>query len=295
MENYSHEDFLPVWQKKVETGQLLKIGIITDTHVHPNRIDSENKSEDAKRALFDEDLTPFQKFNSRMKESNPDRIIHMGDVLEGTNDEAYVGIMGLDLVKEQLMKSEVPIEWLAGNHDLRSVTKEQFMQTLGMDNLNYVVDDGDYRLVFLDASYYPDGRDLYPGGRSIPGYLPSETLLWLKEKLKTDKRVFVFMHQAPFDRRISDLGGKEKSSIENATELRKLLKIYNADAIFNGHIETRFYEEKGGVKYYSLPGTLKSEYYPESYHFLKIDSAEPEVTTFYTDKETGEEKAIDFK
>ncbi|MDD3498516.1 MAG: metallophosphoesterase [Candidatus Moranbacteria bacterium] len=298
--DYEHRGFFPLpilkpeWERKIITGQVLKIGLITDTHIHPNRIDRNNKADDAPRILNEKDVDVFNKFNRQMEKFEPEILIHLGDIIEGTNDEDFVGIMGLELAMEEMKKIGLPVYALIGNHELRSVTKDQFKEVMQADDLNYIVDKGDYRLIFLDANYDAEGNDIIPGKHYLQGHLPENILIWLEESLKTDKRVFVFMHQAAFDRDMPGEEGRMKLSIDNAEVLRGVLEKYNAEAIFSGHIEVKFYEEKDGVRYYSLPGTKKSKLYLQSYYEITIDGAEPDVAMFYTEKESGEEKIIDF-
>jgi 3',5'-cyclic AMP phosphodiesterase CpdA len=306
--DYEHKGFFPlpilrpIWERKVETSQILKIGIITDTHVHPNRINRSNTADDAPRVLRAKNLIPLQKFNAQMEKFNPDTIVHLGDIIDGTHELDVVGTMGVKLVAEELKKSDVPVYWLAGNHDLRSITKEQFRQALQIDDINQVVDVDDYRLIFLDASYYDEGGDITPEENYVPGYLPPRNLIWLEEKLQTEKRVFIFMHQSPFSLDMWREKIITSRPIKNAPELNKLVEKYNVEAIFNGHIETKFYGEKNGVEYYSLVGTKKNDLYPQSYYELTINSANPQVKMYYTEVgnsevegENDEEKSINFK
>ena len=299
--DYVHKGFFPlttlkpIWERKMETSQVLKLGIITDTHVRSSRAIRKSKEKNAARVLKESDEKILKKFNSQMKDFQPDGIIHLGDIIEGTNEGTHVGMYGLKLVAEQLGQNNIPIYWAIGNHDLRSVTKDEFKQTLQLERLDQIVDKDDYRLIFLDANYRENEEDVIPGKGHTFGYLHPKTLVWLEENLKTDKRVFVFMHQAAFDRILLGDNGSPKQSIDNALVLRNILENYNVEAIFNGHIEVKLYEEEKGVKYYSLTGTEKSDLYPNSYYELTIDGANPKIRMFYTEKESGEDRVIDFK
>jgi len=144
---------LPIWEKKIQTEQDIKIGIITDTHVHAKRINRQNASDEAPRYLSEKNVKPIRNFVKQMTKFQPEFIVNLGDVIEGTNDKDFVGIAGLKLVKKELEKVGVPVKWVLGNHDLRSVTREQFKEALGIESLNQVFDIGDYRFVILDANY----------------------------------------------------------------------------------------------------------------------------------------------
>lgn len=301
-------DAIPIWHKKIHTEEDLKIGIITDTHVHAKRVNRDDKRDDAPRYLSTKDVTPINNFVTDMQEFEPKFIIHLGDVIEGTGDEDYVGLAGISLVKKELEKVGVPVHWVLGNHDLRSVTKNQFKDVLKLDSLQQVFDIGDYRFIILDANFNPQGGFPGPDGnnRFIPGFVPPEEIEWLKDQLATDKRVFIFMHQGIYlnklkgDRKTSDSYGnpskqfKMKQPVANSNILRDILKEYRVDGFFNGHMEARYYEKDGSTNYYSLTGTKKSETFPDSYYELTITDGVPDVTMYYALPGTTELKKINF-
>lgn len=289
-------DAIPVWRKKIQTEQDIKIGIITDTHVHPKRIDRSDERDEAPRYLSDKYMQPLNKFVAQMDEFQPEFVVHLGDVIEGTNDEDFVGIQGLQLVEKELERIGVPIHWVIGNHDLRSVTREQFRDTLALDALDYTFDVGDYRFVVLDANYNFENLPRTPeGNRYIPGKLPPQTLEWFRRQLETDKRVFVFIHQGTFLDGSQGDEGPTKRSIVNAGELQEILKEYRVDGIFNGHTEARRYEKDQFTEYFSLTGTKKSKTYPQSYYELRIIDGQPDVTMFYSTSDGSEIKRADFE
>jgi alkaline phosphatase len=294
---------IPKWHRKIKTNEDLKIGIITDTHIHPKRIDRDNKNQNAPRRLTEKDMIPIRNFVADMKIFKPDFIVHLGDVIEGTNDQDYVGIMGINLVKNELEKIGVPIYWAIGNHELRSLTKEQFVETLGLSSLTQSFDIGDYRFVILDANYNVKNLPRTPplDNIYIPGHIPPGELKWLKERLMTEKQVFVFMHHGAFlDGSVGDYDEKKrqnkiKKSINNAKELQEIFKEYRVAGFFNGHMEARRYEKSQWTAYYSLTGTKKSKKYPDSYYELTITDGVPDLTMFYAPENTSEIRKIDFE
>ncbi len=290
---------IPIWHKKIQIKQTIKIGIINDTHVHASRINKKSRQIKSSRQLAPRYLTkkyttPINNFVIQMNKFQPEFIIHLGDVIEGTNEADYTGLAGIKLVQEILNQTSVPIYWAVGNHDLRSVTKEQFKKILAIDSLNQVFDKGDYRFIILDANYHADNTPKTPTNTDyIPGKLPPETLKWLKEKLATNKRVFVFMHHAVFRKTIPvNINAGAKQPIENSNVLRNLFNEYRVDGFFNGHIEKKFYEKELSTNFYSLTGTAKSIQYPQSYYQLTIKNGTPNLTMFY--KKNGKICQTDF-
>ncbi len=314
---------IPTWHKKIKTEQIIKIGIITDTHVHPNRINRYNKSIDAPRYIGAKDNAPIIQFAKQMStQFYPDFVVHTGDIIEGTKETVEVGMQGLQLVQKELNKINVPVYWTVGNHDLRSVTKDQFRDALGVNALDQVFDEGDYRFIILDANYDEVDVPFVPKGHEIiPGKLSEKTLTWLKEQLATEKRVFIFIHQGTFlhdlagdaetpeEEIAEDASGKEyeeertidnveyymKKSIINAQELNDILKEYRVDGIFNGHMEARAYEVVDRTAHYSLTGTEKSETYPESYYELTINEGVPNMTMYYSSPIDYKQHKVDFE
>jgi len=113
----------PIWECKIEADQILKVGIITDTYVHPNRIDKKDKTDGALRTLFDKNLIPLKKIKTQMDVFQLEMLIYLSDIIKETNDKNFVGIMGLKLVREKLEKSGVPIYRIFGNHEYKNTSQ----------------------------------------------------------------------------------------------------------------------------------------------------------------------------
>ena len=74
------------------------------------------------------------------------------------------------------------------------------------------------------------------------------------------------------------------------------MKKYHVKGVFNGHIESRYFERIGDADVFSLTGSKKSKKYPDSYYELTIIDGIPNVKMFYTTQDTGDEIIeIDFK
>lgn len=299
-EKYRKLDYFPLpeadlpWENKLNGGREIKIGLMNDNHIRPTRM---NKSiENSPRIMKSEYSEVFKRFNKKMKLFNPEFIVHLGDGIEGTGDPDYVGISGLELIEKELLANKKPIYWVLGNHELRSVNKEQFKQVVGLENLDYKVDLNNYRFIFLDGNYNPENVEKdFEGYGYIPGFLHPKTLIWLEEQLRTNKRVFVFMHQSILSQEYLNNDQIAKTQIFNFREVMDLLEKYNAEAFFNGHIESRYYKEVEGVKYYSFPGTQKSLDYKKSFYSVLIRDNEVDVIMDYEDPINKNLKVMDFE
>lgn len=286
----------PLWEDKINIEQELKIGIMTDNHIRSTRISRLVDAENSPRIIKPEDLMVFSNFNKEMKIFNPDFIVHLGDGIEGTDDPDYVGLSGLNLIKKELEKNKKPVYWVLGNHELRSVSKDQFKNVFNLDSLDYVADWGEYRFIFLDGNYNPENIDNDFGGYEYtPGFIHPEKLIWLEDQLRTNKRVYVFLHQSILNQQYLSENQLAKSPIFNAREVMDLFEKYNVEAFFNGHIESSYYEEVEGVEYYSLPGPKKSPNYQKSYYEMIIENDKVDMKMFYQDSLTGKFIKTDFE
>ncbi len=306
---------IPIWHKKITTDQIVKIGIITDTHVHPTRINRGDKRNDAPRYLEWSYAKPLRDFVTHMQAFQPAHIIHVGDVIEGTNEKNAVGVQGLELIKKELDKTGVPVHWTLGNHDLRAVTKDQFRQALGQNDLSQSFDVGDYRFIVWDvnqdvtleellqdergeteeeeAKEVAEGKD---GDQNIDGgHVLQADIAWLMEQLATDKRVFVFCHYPLFTQSIMSADGYPKKSVPNAKEIQAIFDEYRVDGVFAGHVEARMYFQDQLTHYYVMTGTKKSETYPESYYELTIDKGWPDMTMYYTSPIDYKQHKVNFE
>lgn len=274
---------IPVWEKKVSLdGESIKIGLITDTHLDSKRININNSSEG--RYIPDKYIKVFENFKKTMDIFEPEFIIHLGDVIEGTHVPVNVGMEELKLVKQEIDKVGKPVYWAIGNHDLRSVARRRFQQALEIDYINKVIDNGPYRFIIFDANYHKKGgAPQNPiAGDYVPGFVSKENMAWLEEKLKTDKHVYIFMHHSlvPFKY-------TSKNPVANKSEVRSLLSKYNVEAAFYGHIERRYFGIHDGVKYYSFPGIKKSPRYPGAYYTMTLEEGKPIIDMFYIDPLTS--------
>ena len=286
---------LSVWEKKIKSTQQLKMGIITDTQVHPSRKNKSVKGPDAERYLKPRYGDAIDAFVTEMRIFKPDVIVVPGDIIEGTGDDDFVSADGLRLVKEKIEVLGVPIIWAVGNHEVRSVTKAQYQEALGIDYLNSSFEFGDYKIIVVDGNFYPDDTDVVPGGeRYIRGHVAQSGIDFLTDELQTDKQTIVFIHQPPLVG--EDINDRSSGGLlDNGNIIQALLDKYNALATLGGHIEYKRHLEKNDVDYYSLPGTIKSEAFPGAYYTAVFENDKSNVIMYYIDPNTGKYINVDFE
>ncbi len=220
----------------------------------------------------------------------PHFMISPGDIIEGTNRITPTGIAELRAIKHLFdSRSNIPMYWAPGNHELRSVTMEQFLAAMNMKSRRYVFDIGDYRVIVTGANYDELGRIPVPKHNFVRGNFAARELLWLEQKLrraqKDGKIVLVFSHQPP----LSALSGRSRSGLPIAAEeVERLFARYNVAAVFSGHIEKNFYKELNGVKYFGTTGIKKNPRYLGTFAQIRLKGRDVDVEIFYIDPQTGE-------
>ncbi len=249
----------------------LTIGFITDLHVFNGA--SANK-------LADPFANRIYHFVKKMNnEIVPDFILINGDVIEGTKIPANTSLRQLQLVKNIFNFSKIQKHWVLGNHDLRSVTKQQWQNALGINYLRKSFELRNYKIIILDSNFTEKDKNVSPGNGYTRGHVSREEIKWLEKELKnTDKKTIIFIHHPP----LSNVDFKsDLKLLDNATELRELFAKYDVLAVFSGHIEDLYSEKSDGVQYFSIPGIYKNPKYPGAYSTINVKGNGVDVSLSY--------------
>ncbi len=269
---------IPLWERKVSlAGEQLKVGLITDTHLDSKlRLDANGIRTD-ERYMPDVYLDQLRQFVTAMQEFQPSFIAHLGDVIEGSGVDKDIGVIELGMVRDEIAQAGIPIHWVIGNHDLRSVARRHFREELAQSDINQVIDQGPYRFIIFDTNYRKDGTSINPlSGDHVPGYVPKETVSWLEQVLNTDKHVYIFAHHSFVPEPMT-----LKKPVVNHVQMRELFTKYRVQAVFGGHIEKRFYADLDGVEYFVFPGTKKAELFPGAYYAMILHEGKPAIQMYY--------------
>ena len=182
-----------------------------------------------------------------------DLVMNLGDFIheegEGRDVEMYKEA-------QQLLNTKTPVRHVAGNHDLRGISREEWASLVGEEKSYYSFDLGGCHHVVLD------GNITEPRG---PYYVPEEQLVWLENDLATTGlKVIVYCHH-PLDNQDMDTNyyfkeRPERASINNKHFVRRVFKkAGNVTAVFSGH--THFYhaQEMDGIWYYTIPSFMEND------------------------------------
>lgn len=262
---------LPAYVPITRNSDELTIGFITDLHVFNGA--SANK-------LADQFSNRIYYFVKKMNnEIVPDFMLINGDVVEGTKIPANTSIKQLQLVKNIFNFSKIQKYWVPGNHDLRSVTKQQWKSALGINYLRKSFELRNYKIIILDSNFNEKDNNVSPGNGYTRGHVSREEIKWLEKELKnTDKKTIIFIHHSP----LSNVDFKsDLKLLDNATELRELFAKYDVLAVFSGHIEDLYSEKADGVQYFSIPGIYKNPKYPGAFSVINIKESGVDVSLSY--------------
>ena len=182
-----------------------------------------------------------------------DLVINLGDFIHDENPDKDIETYKEAMV---LLSPKVPTKHVAGNHDLRNLSKETFASLIGEEKSYYSFDLGDIHHIVLD------GNMTEPRG---PYYISEEQLLWLKEDLeKTQFKTIVYCHH-PLDNQSMEENyyfkeRPERASVNNKFFVRNILR--NSEkvlAVFSGH--THFYckQEIDGIPYFTIPSFTEND------------------------------------
>lgn len=251
---------LPAPSKIRDNPDELRIGFITDLHVRSN-LDKAGK-----RIIKPALASKLNYFIERMNNVFvPNFVLANGDIIEGTNISSEKGMRELSAVKDLFNRSTLKKYWVIGNHDLRSVTKGQFMQSLDIDYTSKAFEVGNYKIIILDSNFRPNDSDVVPGKAFTRGHVSKKQIKFLEKELKnTKKRTVVFVHHPMIQ------GTNGKPFPDNAQELQEIFSENKVFAVFAGHIEDLYLQEIEGVKYFISPGILKHEKYQGAFSEIII-------------------------
>ncbi len=181
----------------------------------------------------------------------PDFVVELGDLIDTAGSlEAELGYL------KRINKDFAPIHksrhYVLGNHCVETLTKEEFLGTVGQAKSYDSFDTGGIHFVVLDACFRSDGK---PYGRKNSKWtdanVPAAELDWLKEDLKASSgNVVVFVHQR--------VDVANNYGVKNAAAIRKVLEESGRVlAVFQGHSHKNDYREISGIHYCTLVGMIE--------------------------------------
>ena len=228
----------------------VRFGIVADSHY----ADVNNSG----TRYYRQSLDKMNECIELMNRENVDFVIELGDLKDQDTpgvEEKTIGY--LQTIEKVFQKFNGAIYHVLGNHDMDSLSKEQFLANVKNTNISssrkyYSYDIKGLHFIVLDSNYLKDGRD-YDHGNFVwtNTNIPGEELAWLTKDLAEAKgQVLVFNHQL--------LDGAGDPYVKNSGDVRKILEDSGKVlAVFQGHKHEGGYNLINRIHYYTLKAMVE--------------------------------------
>ena len=237
----------------VDASPKLRFGLVTDSH-YAERPKGGTR-------YYQESLEKMKECVEVMNTEKVNFMIHLGDFKDENPDDKSQTLDFLKTIESAYSQFEGNRYHAIGNHDVDSITKQQFLQNIENTNIDksasyYSFDNNGYHFVVLDANYDEKGNDhFYESGNAnwqITN-IPKKERRWLKRDLrKTDKPTIVFIHHLLFDS-----GEKHRYHVQEVEKIRAILeKSGKVQAVFQGHIHKEIVQNVNNIHYYTQYGMV---------------------------------------
>lgn len=196
----------------------LRIIQISDTHLTP----------EGSVAANNQRIDPYLKLEKILADvyhmpEKPDFIVLSGDLIHEGQAQDYSRLKEfIDHASEQLGIKVYPI---LGNHDRTRAFFKGYLNSESKDQYYYDVSTDEYNIYFLDTTF----------NNIEQGLVGEKQLSWLESKLiaEPNKKSIIFMHH-PLDG--APVRHMRYSILQDGEELLNIIKNYNVQGVFSGHI-----------------------------------------------------------
>jgi len=227
-----------------------RFGIVTDCHY----ADADTRN----GRYYRQSLEKLAECVELMNAEKVDFLVELGDFKdENAKPVQEKTITHLRTIEQVFQKFTGPTYHVLGNHDMDSISKEDFLanvENTGIDlgSKYYSFDLQGLHLIVLDANYKPDFADYDRGNFSwIDAHIPPTELDWLERDLAAARRpVIAFVHQL--------LDGKGGHYVKNADDVRAIFESSGKVlGVFQGHRHSGSYSRTEGIHYYTLKAVVE--------------------------------------
>ena len=252
-------------QKRVELpigrfrlNQPCRFALATDSH-YALKEDLENK-------CYSDALLKMEEFVKEVSPLDCDFAIHLGDFKDEDpvpSEESTLGY--LKKMEAEFSKFKGPRFHCLGNHDLDSITKQQFLghvENSGVDDTSghFFFDRNAIRFLVLDANHNETGKDHFfkEGGDWEKPHIPAQQMKWLGDSL--DDSPFpcvVFIHHPLY----AYVKNDRSYHVVNHMEVRSVLESSGkVVAVLNGHMHEEMFHELNGIHYLAMNSMLEGTF-----------------------------------
>ncbi len=261
-----------------------RFGIVTDCHYAD--------AEAAGTRFYRQSPDKLAECVELMNAEKVDFLIELGDFKDQNSPPVEQKTLSyLEVVEKVFQRFEGPTYHVLGNHDLDSISKEQFLTRVENTNIDsnrsyYSFDVNRLHCVVLDANHSTDGADYDHGNFDwTDANIPTAELVWLVQDLAAaNAPVIVFTHQL--------LDGTGSVYVKNADQVRQILEASGkVAAVFQGHHHSGSYSNTAGIHYYTLKALVEGTG-PENSSYA-IAEARPDGSITVTGYRRAESKQLE--
>ncbi|MCS6835524.1 MAG: metallophosphoesterase [Anaerolineae bacterium] len=218
---------------------------ISDSHLHPDRSFTKRYSSVSPLVGAEAIVRAIQALPLR-----PAFVLHTGDVVNDLSPDEY------DLVRQVFDPLDLPVYYLAGNHDDATVLQSVAMGTDALRRyLYYDFEVQGVQIVCLDsnARESDDGQPIQPP----TGYLPAQQMDWLRGIVQTEdeRPLIVAVHHNPVASGIPWLDGDMRLVNGDALHEALLPARRRLRAVLFGHVHMPIEMVRDGILYSAAAST----------------------------------------
>ena len=221
---------------------VLSFGAVTDLHYSREQYHHRSKGKLAEA---------IDTFNGR----NLDFIIQIGDLIDTEGRENDIEC--ISELPDIFRSSAAPFLHVLGNHDLANLSKEEFCQTVGIEQSWYSLSVAGITLIVLDGNFSQDDVP-YDTGNFVwtESNLSGQQAVWLESVLEASPGMaIVFCHQ--------NLDGESADhTVSNAAGIRNILsRSGKVAAVFQGHRHEGGYSRIEEIPYFTLTSMFDRQFF----------------------------------
>jgi predicted phosphodiesterase len=230
----------------------LRFGVVTDVH-YADRPPANNR-------YYRLGTSKLRACVDLMNSQEVEFLVELGDFKDQDIKPTEDGTLSfLRSIEKVFQAFPGPRYHVLGNHDMDSITKEQFLPAVVNSGIDpaltwFSFDRAGCHFVVLDANFRADMTPYSRGNFDWrDANIPPEQLQWLAKDLRQSSRPsIVFVHQR------LDEGGD--ASVRNRLAVRQILKDSGKVAlVLQGHEHQGGYQQIDGIRYYTLVASVESE------------------------------------
>lgn len=216
----------------------LRVGLMTDLHYADK--------EPAGTRYYRETPGKLAEAAERLGAEDLSFLVELGDFIDA-GDSVEAELTYLERIDRDFSAICPVRHYVLGNHCVDTLTKEEFLGSVGQERPWYSFDADDFHFVVLDSCFRSDGE---PYGRKnftwTDANVPQPELDWLQADLQeTTLRTVVFAHQR--------LDVDNFYGVRNAAPVRSVLeRSGDVLAVLQGHSHANDYNDINGIHYCTL-------------------------------------------